>query len=296
MMNGDSRNQHDECKYLDQIRHILEKGYKREDRTGTGTLSVFGTQAHYNLRDGTFPLLTTKKVFWRAICEELLWFISGSTNANVLKEKGIRIWDGNSSKEYMESIGLSYPEEGDLGPVYGFQWRHFGAEYVDMSKDYCDKGVDQLKYVIKLINEKPWDRRIIISAWNPMDLSKMALPPCHCLAQFHVADGELFCHLYQRSGDMGLGVPFNIASYSLLTYMIAHVTGLKPGELIHTISDAHVYMNHIDVLKEQITRVPKPFPKLKIKREVKSIDDFKFDDFELIGYECHPPLKMKMAV
>ncbi|XP_054715058.1 thymidylate synthase-like [Uloborus diversus] len=293
-MNGDCR--HDEYQYLDQISLILNHGRVKDDRTGTGTKSYFGTQARYNLRNDTFPMLTTKKVFWRGVCEELLWFISGSTNANVLKEKGIHIWDGNSSKEFMQSQNLSYPEEGDLGPIYGFQWRHFGADYIDMSKDYTGQGVDQLSNVINLIKEKPHDRRMIISAWNPVDIPKMALPPCHCLAQFYVCDGELSCQLYQRSADMGLGVPFNIASYALLTYMIAHVTGLKPGDLVHTLGDAHIYSNHIEVLKEQITRTPKPFPKLRIKRDVKNIDDFIFSDFELIGYEHHPPIKMKMAV
>ncbi|KFM77583.1 hypothetical protein X975_19013, partial [Stegodyphus mimosarum] len=292
---GDDK-RHDEYQYLDLIRLILNHGRVKEDRTGTGTISYFGCQARYNLRNDTFPLLTTKKVFWRGICEELLWFISGSTNATILKEKGVHIWDANSSKEYMASIDLSYPEEGDLGPVYGFQWRHFGANYVDMNKDYTGEGVDQLAYVIKLIKENPNDRRIIMTAWNPVDIPKMALPPCHCLAQFYVCDGELSCQLYQRSSDMGLGVPFNIASYALLTKMIAHVTNLEPGDLVHTLGDAHIYLNHVEALQEQITRVPKPFPKLKIKRDVKNIEDFKFDDFELIGYECHPPIKMKMAL
>ncbi|GIY10639.1 thymidylate synthase [Caerostris darwini] len=245
---------------------------------------------------GTFPLITTKKVFWRGICEELLWFISGSTNANVLKEKNVHIWDANSCKEYMASLNLHYPLEGDLGPVYGFQWRHFGANYTNMSKDYTGEGVDQLQYVIRLIREKPYDRRMIISAWNPPDLPKMALPPCHCLAQFYVSNEELSCMLYQRSADMGLGVPFNIASYALLTHMIAHVTGLKTGDLVHTIGDAHVYLDHIDALKEQLTREPKLFPKLKIKKDTKNIEDFTFEDFKLIGYECHPPIKMKMSV
>lgn len=287
---------HDEYQYLDQISLILKSGHVKADRTGTGTVSYFGTQARYSLRDGTFPLLTTKKVFWRGICEELLWFISGSTNANVLKAKNVHIWDGNSSKEYMESLGLSYPEEGDLGPVYGFQWRHFGAEYIDMSTDYRGKGVDQLGNLIKTIKENPSDRRMIICAWNPVDLPKMALPPCHCLAQFYVCNGELSCQLYQRSADMGLGVPFNIASYSLLTHMLAHVTKLKPGDFVHTLGDAHVYLNHADALKEQLKREPRPFPKLRIKRQVENIEDFSFGDFELTGYNPHPPIKMEMSV
>ena len=204
-------------------------GNKREDRTGTGTLSLFGAQMRFSLRDGVFPLLTTKKVFYRGIAEELFWFIRGSTNAKELQEKNVRIWDGNSSREFLDSCGFTNREEGDLGPVYGFQWRHFGAEYVDMHADYEGKGVDQLSEVINRIKTKPSDRRIIMCAWNPADLNKMALPPCHCLVQFYVADGELSCQLYQRSADMGLGVPFNIASYALLTAMIAHVCDLVPA-------------------------------------------------------------------
>lgn len=211
----------------------------------------------FSLRDGVLPLLTTKRVFWRAVAEELLWFITGSTNVKDLQEKNVHIWDGNSTREFLDKNGLVDREEGDLGPIYGFQWRHFGADYKTCHDDYTGQGVDQLNEVIERIRNNPTDRRIIMSAWNVVDLPKMALPPCHCFVQFYVADGELSCQLYQRSADMGLGVPFNIASYSLLTYMIAQVTGLKPGDFIHTIGDAHVYLNHIEPLQEQASQIKK---------------------------------------
>ncbi|XP_078073177.1 thymidylate synthase [Mustelus asterias] len=285
----------DEHQYLHHIRNILETGFQKDDRTGTGTVSVFGLQARYNLRD-SFPLLTTKRVFWKGILEELLWFIKGSTNSNELSEKGVRIWDANGSRDYLDKQGFINREEGDLGPVYGFQWRHFGAEYKDMHTDYSGQGVDQLQYVIDTIKNNPEDRRIIMCAWNPKDLPQMALPPCHALCQFYVVNGELSCQLYQRSGDMGLGVPFNIASYSLLTYMIAHITGLKPGDFVHTLGDAHIYKNHIEALKIQLQREPRPFPKLKILRNVENINDFQAEDFKLEGYDPYPTIKMEMAV
>lgn len=281
---------------MDQVRFILEHGNRRQDRTGTGTISTFGTQSRYSLRNDTFPLLTTKRVFWRGVVEELLWFIRGSTNAKELQDKQVRIWDGNSSRQFLDGAGLNHHEEGDLGPIYGFQWRHFGAQYKDMHADYAGQGVDQLANVIHLIRTNPTDRRIIMSAWNPAALHEMALPPCHILAQFYVSDGELSCMMYQRSADMGLGVPFNIASYSLLTYMIAHITGLKPGEFIHTLGDAHIYSNHVDAVTKQLERLPRPFPKLFIKRQVADIDDFKSEDFELVDYNPYPPIKMEMSV
>ncbi|KRX80843.1 Thymidylate synthase, partial [Trichinella sp. T6] len=241
----------EELNYLKQLKDIIDHGVRKNDRTGIGTLSTFGTQSRYCLRDDNFPLLTTKRVFWRGVVEELLWFISGSTNAKQLSEKNVNIWDGNSSREFLDSRGLYNYEEGDLGPVYGFQWRHFGCPYSSMTADYKGKGYDQLQQCIKMIREEPESRRIIMTAWNPCDLEKVALPPCHCFVQFYVADGELSCQMYQRSADMGLGVPFNIASYSLLTRMIAHITSLKPGFFIHTIGDAHVYLTHVDALKVQ---------------------------------------------
>jgi thymidylate synthase len=262
---------------------------------GVGTVSIFGAQMRFNLRD-QFPLLTTKRVFWRAVAEELLWFIKGSTDAKLLQAKNVRIWDGNSTREFLDASGFHDRQVGDLGPVYGFQWRHFGAKYKTCDDEYQGQGVDQLKDVIERIKANPNDRRIILSAWNPVDIPQMALPPCHCLVQFYVANGELSCQLYQRSADMGLGVPFNIASYALLTYMIAHVTNLKPGDFVHTFGDAHIYTNHIGPLEEQIERKPRPFPQLNIKRQVTNIDDFKFEDFEVIGYDPYPPIKMEMAV
>jgi dihydrofolate reductase / thymidylate synthase len=289
----------EERQYLDLIRKILQEGVIRGDRTGTGTQSLFGAQMRFDLRHGQLPLLTTKKTFWRGVAEELLWFISGSTNANVLAEKNIHIWDGNGSKEFLESRGLGHREQGDLGPVYGFQWRHFGAKYVDMHTNYDGQGVDQLAECIDKIQNNPEDRRILMSAWNPFALDEMALPPCHLLCQFFVdtTKNELSCQLYQRSADMGLGVPFNIASYALLTHLIAHVTGRKPGELVHTLGDAHVYLNHIQPLQEQLEREPRPFPKLYINPEkTKSIDDFCYEDLEVVGYHPHKAISMKMAV
>lgn len=286
----------DESEYFRLLRDILERGKFKPDRTGTGTISLFGAQMRFSLRDNTMPLLTTKRVFWRGIVEELLWFISGSTNSNLLKEKGVHIWDANGSKEFLEKNGLGHREEGDLGPVYGFQWRHFGAEYDDMKTNYTGKGVDQLKELVDRIKRNPYDRRLILTAWNPKDIPIMALPPCHCLAQFYVNDNELSCQLYQRSADVGLGVPFNIASYSLLTHMMAQLTGLKAGDFVHTIGDAHIYKDHVDSLKEQMLRTPSEFPKINFRRQVDSIDSFKFEDIELIGYKPQAPIQMKMSV
>ncbi|XP_065828486.1 thymidylate synthase-like [Oscarella lobularis] len=286
---------HEEYEYLELVQRIIDRGSVKGDRTGTGTKSIFGTQMRFSLRD-SFPLLTTKRVYWKGVAEELLWFIRGCTNAKELSSKNVKIWDANGSREFLDALGMTEREEGDLGPVYGFQWRHFGAEYADMRTDYAGKGVDQLAEVIHKIKTNPNDRRIIMCAWNPADLPQMALPPCHALCQFYVCDGELSCQMYQRSADMGLGVPFNIASYSLLTCMIAHVCDLKPGDFIHTLGDAHVYLNHIEPLRAQLKRTPRRFPSLVFKRKVTDIDDFKFEDFEIVGYKPHPTIKMKMAV
>merc|ERR1719330_1087318 len=286
---------HEEYQYLDAIRDIIERGAHSGDRTGVGTRSTFGKMMRFSLQH-TFPLLTTKRVFWRGVAEELLWFVHGDTNAKHLSDKGIKIWDGNGSREFLDKRGLSHREEGDLGPVYGFQWRHFGAKYVDMHTDYTGQGVDQLAECIRTIKENPTDRRILLSAWNPADLSLMALPPCHMFCQFYVANGELSCLMYQRSCDMGLGVPFNIASYSLLTCMVAQVCGLKPGEFVHTMGNAHVYLNHIEPLKNQLTRTPRPFPVLKVNPDIIDIDNFQASDFELIGYNPLGKIAMEMAV
>jgi len=288
----------EEVQYLNMCRDIITNGVKRGDRTGTGTLSNFGAQMRFSLREDTLPLLTTKRTFWRGVAEELLWFVKGSTNANELAAKKIHIWDGNGSREFLDGRGLEHREVGDLGPVYGFQWRHFGATYKDMHTDYTGQGVDQLAECIDKIKNNPEDRRIILSAWNPADLGIMALPPCHMFCQFYVdtTKNEVSCQMYQRSADMGLGVPFNIASYALLTHMIAHVTGRKPGDFIHTIGDAHVYLNHVDALKVQLERSPRAFPKLKINSETRDIDGFSYEDFEVIGYNPHKTIAMKMAV
>ncbi|KAJ2900861.1 Thymidylate synthase [Coemansia aciculifera] len=291
----------EESQYLDLVRHILSSGELRDDRTGTGTLAVFAPpQLRFNLADDVFPLLTTKRVFWRGVVEELLWFIRGQTDAHILSDRGVHIWDGNGSRAFLDSRGLSAYREGDLGPVYGFQWRHFGAAYESADSPPAG-GVDQLADVIRKIRETPTDRRIIMTAWNPADLHKMALPPCHMFAQFFVShpgtpQATLSCQMYQRSCDIGLGVPFNIASYALLTRIIAHYTGLKPGWFVHCMGDTHVYSNHVDALKTQVERVPRPFPKLVIKRMPDNIEDFEIEDFELVGYNPHGKLPMEMAV
>ncbi|KAL3663915.1 hypothetical protein V7S43_010804 [Phytophthora oleae] len=293
----DNTTPHEEMQYVDLVRKILTEGAKRGDRTGTGTLSVFGAQMRFSLRNDVFPLLTTKRVFWRGVAEELLWFISGDTSAHTLQQKQIHIWDGNGSREYLDSRGLQDREVGDLGPVYGFQWRHFGAKYTSMHADYTGQGVDQLAEVIHKLRTNPTDRRIVLSAWNPADLNEMALPPCHMFCQFYVADGELSCQMYQRSADMGLGVPFNIASYALLTRLVAQVAGLKPGEFVHVIGDAHVYLNHVEPLQKQLKRTPRAFPTLHINsKKTSSIDDFKFEDFEVSNYNPHGTIKMAMSV
>uniref|UniRef100_A0A2K5PIQ4 Thymidylate synthase n=1 Tax=Cebus imitator TaxID=2715852 RepID=A0A2K5PIQ4_CEBIM len=281
--------------HLGQMEHILRGGVRKDDRTGTGTLSVFGMQARYSLRD-EFPLLTTKRCVLEGCFGGVAVLYQGTQKAKELSSKGVKIWDANGSRDFLDSLGFSAREEGDLGPVYGFQWRHFGAEYRDMDSDYSGQGVDQLQRVTDTIKTNPDDRRIIMCAWNPRDLPLMALPPCHALCQFYEVNGELSCQLHQRSGDMGLGVPFNTASYTLLTYVIAHITGLKPGDFVHTLGDAHIYLNHIKPLKIQLQREPRPFPKLKILRQVEKIDDFKAEDFKVEGCNPHPTIKMEMAV
>lgn len=285
-----------ESQYINLIKHILENGISKDDRTGVGTLSIFSYNMTFNLRE-SFPLLTTKKVYWKGVVEELLWFISGSTNSNILKEKGVKIWEGNSSREFLDSRGLSHYDQGDIGAGYGFQWRHFGAKYTNMYDNYEGKGIDQLKDVIYKIKNTPDDRRIIMSAWNPTDLDKMALPPCHIFVQFWVDTNkkELHSQMYQRSCDVGLGVPFNIASYALLTCIIAKLCDLTPGDFHYCMGDTHIYKNHIDAMKLQITREPYDFPKIKIK-DITDIDNIKFDDIELIDYKYYENIKMNMAV
>ncbi|VDM52225.1 unnamed protein product [Angiostrongylus costaricensis] len=286
----------DELQYLNQIREILQRGKRRTDRTNTGTLSIFGMQSRYSLRNGVLPLLTTKRVYWKAVVEELLWFIRGDTDSKRLSAKNVKIWDANGSREFLDSMGFTDRVVGDLGPVYGFQWRHFGAEYKGPDANYDGQGVDQLAEVIRQIRTTPDSRRIILSAWNPSDLNIMALPPCHTLCQFYVQDEELSCQLYQRSGDMGLGVPFNIASYSLLTHMIAHVCGLKAGDFVHTLGDAHVYISHVEALKTQLERTPTAFPTIEFGEGIREIDDFTSDKIFLRNYNPQGTIKMEMAV
>ncbi len=261
--------------YLDLLRHIRENGVMKEDRTGTGTQSVFGYQMRFNLQDG-FPLLTTKKVHLKSIIHELLWFISGDTNIGYLRENGVTIWD-----EWAD-------EHGNLGPVYGHQWRSWSCPN--------GKAIDQLSEVINLIQHNPNSRRMLVTAWNPAEVDQMALPPCHCLFQFYVANGKLSCQLYQRSADVFLGVPFNIASYALLTMMIAQVCGLEPGEFIHTTGDTHIYKNHFDQVALQLSREPRKLPTMKLNPNVKSIFDFKYEDFTLEGYDPWPAIKAPVAV
>jgi thymidylate synthase len=261
--------------YLDLMRHVLDHGVKKADRTGTGTLSVFGHQMRFDLAAG-FPLVTTKKVHLKSIVHELIWFLSGATNIAYLKEKGVSIWDAWAD------------DKGDLGPVYGAQWRSWPTP---------DGGsVDQIRQVVEQIRSNPDSRRLIVSAWNPAEIEKMALPPCHCLFQFYVAEGRLSCQLYQRSADVFLGLPFNIASYALLTMMVAQVTGLKPGEFIHALGDAHLYVNHLDQARLQLTRTPRPLPKMRLNAEIRSLFDFVYEDFALEGYDPHPHIRAEVAV
>ena len=261
--------------YLDMLNYIKENGVEKEDRTGTGTISVFGYQNRYDLSKG-FPLLTTKKVHWPSIVHELLWFIKGDTNVKYLQDNNVRIWN-----EWAD-------EDGDLGPVYGYQWRHW--------TNSRGQEIDQLQNVIDQIKNNPDSRRIIISAWNAGDLDQMALAPCHAFVQFYVANGKLSCQLYQRSADVFLGVPFNIASYSLLTHMIAQVCDLEVGEFIHTFGDLHIYKNHIQQVDLQLTREPKNLPQIKLNPEIKNIEDFTYEDIELIGYDPHPLIKGTVSV
>lgn len=285
----------EEFQYLDLIEDIIAQGNEKKDRTGTGTLSTFGNVMKFDLSH-SFPLLTTKRVFWKGVVEELLWFLKGSTNSNHLSEKGVKIWDANGSKEFLINNGFKNREQGDLGPVYGFQWRHAGAEYKDYKTDYTAKGIDQISDVIKMIKEDPDSRRMIVCSWNVKDISKMALPPCHTLFQFHTQDDKLNCLLYQRSCDVGLGLPFNIGSYALLTCLIAKMTGRKPGQFVHMIGDTHVYLNHVKPLRKQLLRKPDPFPILDIKYDPsKKIEDYSLEDFELNGYHPQKTIKMEMS-
>ena len=261
--------------YLDMMQHVRDKGARKEDRTGTGTLSVFGYQMRFDLSAG-FPMVTTKKLHTRSIIHELLWFLSGDSNTRYLKENGVSIWD-----EWAD-------ENGELGPVYGYQWRHWRTP--------DGREIDQIANLVESIRKKPDSRRHIVSAWNPADVDRMALPPCHALFQFYVADGRLSCQMYQRSADLFLGVPFNIASYALLTLMVAQVTGLQPGEFVLTLGDAHLYLNHLDQAREQLSRRTRPFPRMKLNPQVQDLFAFRYEDFTLEGYEPHPAIRAPIAV
>ncbi|WP_127089586.1 thymidylate synthase [Aquabacter cavernae] len=261
--------------YLDLLQRILDEGARKDDRTGTGTLSVFGHQMRFPLEEG-FPLVTTKKLHLKSIVHELLWFLAGDTNIRYLNENGVTIWD-----EWAD-------EQGELGPVYGHQWRSWPTP--------DGQAIDQIAQLLTDIRRNPDSRRLIVTAWNPADVPKMALPPCHCLFQFHVADGRLSCQLYQRSADVFLGVPFNIASYALLTQMVAQVCGLKAGDFVHTLGDAHLYLNHLDQAREQLSRPPRPLPVLKLNPEITDLFAFRYEDIAFEGYAPHPAIKAQVAV
>ena len=287
----------EEYQYLNLIRRVLRDGNIKSDRTNTGTRSLFGVHMRFDLSQH-FPLLTTKRVFVKGVICELLWMIQGRTDNHLLQKEKVHIWDGNGTRHFLDQLGLTDRAEGDLGPIYGFQWRHFGATYVNSQTDYAGKGVDQLMNIITTIKKNPNDRRLIISAWNATDLHLMALPPCHVLCQFYVSDGRLSCQMYQRSCDIGLGVPFNIASYAFLTHIVAHMTGLAVGEFVYCMGDAHIYNNHVAALEEQIKRRPYDMPTLKIQAAAGSrqrLEDWTIDDFLINNYQCHPPIKMDMA-
>lgn len=285
----------DEKKYLDLIKKVLEEGEIRNTRNSV-TKSLFSEKLDFDISE-SIPFITTKKLAWKTVIKELLWFLSGSTDNKKLLDQDVKIWLGNSTREYMDSVGFTEREVNDLGPVYGHQWRHFNAEYENQKSDYTNKGVDQIQQVIQLLKNDPMSRRIILTAWNPCQISQMNLPPCHMMCQFYVTSNkELSCMMYQRSADIGLGLPFNIASYAVLTYILGKLTNLKPKKLSITIGDAHIYENHIEALKEQITREPYQFPKLEInsEKEYTKVEDFNINDFKIINYECFDKLKMDM--
>ena len=282
--------------YLNLLRKLLEEGIPKDDRTGVGTLSIFGEQLKFNL-DKQFPLLTTKKVFTKAIIHELLFFIRGQTDSKILEKENVNIWKWNTTREFLDNRGLNDYEVGDLGPMYGFNWRHFNAEYKGCEGDYEGKGLDQLQNVINEIKQNPNSRRLLMTTFNPSVLDKSCLMPCHGISvQFYVNDGYLSCMMNQRSVDYCCGLPYNITSYSLLTYMIAHICDLKPKELIISGGDIHVYKTHIENARIQVDRVPMNFPKLEIKNKRSNIDDFDYDDFEIIEYNHHSSLKYEMAI
>ena len=288
---------HEEYQYLDLVKNIIEDGTYETGRNGNVRVKI-GSSMRFSLKDNKIPFLTTKRLAWKTCLKELLWFIKGDTNNKNLKRENVHIWDANGSRDFLDSRGLSHLEEDDLGPVYGHQWRHFNADYNNCYSDYTNKGIDQLRQVINALKDPSQrsSRRLIVSAWNPCQLDEMALPPCHLLMQFNVVSGnKLSCCLYQRSGDVGLGVPFNIASYSILTRIIASICDLEAHEFIYFLSNAHIYDDHIESLKEQITREPYDFPTLTIKEKIEDIDsEINIDNFILNNYNFHSKINMKM--
>ena len=288
---------HEEYQYLNLINDILEYGENVESRNGK-TKFIFGAAMHFSLENSTIPILTTKKTAWKTCLKELLWFIGGKTDNNMLKNQGVSIWNANATRSFLDKRGLTHLDVDDLGPVYGHQWRHFNAKYTNCNEDYTGKGIDQLNYIIQHLKnpENRGSRRMIMTAWNPQQLDEMALPPCHILAQFNVKDGnKLSCSLYQRSGDVGLGVPFNIASYSFLTCLIAKHCDLEPYDFSYFLGNTHIYDNHIGPLKEQLHREPLSFPTLRIERKYEKIDDYKVEDFIISDYNHHGIIKMDMS-
>jgi thymidylate synthase len=293
---------HQEHAYLQLLDKVLKNGKLRNDRTGTGTLSLFGEQMRFDISE-SIPVLTTKFVPWKSCIKELLWFLKGQTDVSILQQQGVRIWDGNSSRDFLDKRGLSHLPEGDIGAGYSFQWRHCGAEYKTCKDDYTGKGFDQIQFILNELRTNPESRRLYMTSWNAADIDKMALPPCHLSAQFYVdfdEDGtkHLSCQMYQRSVDTFLGCPWNIMSYSVLTYILAKMTGMKPRELIMCLGDTHIYSNHIAQVKEQLTREPYPFPRLVLSDAVsnKCVDNLDLDDFQLEGYKYHPAIKATMAI
>jgi thymidylate synthase len=301
--NCDTPEQHDEYQYLNLVNDILENGIMEKGRNGN-TLSVFGAAMHFSLENGKIPILTTKKTAWKTCLKELLWFIRGDTNNEHLQDEGVHIWDGNASREFLDSRGLVNNRVGDLGPIYGHQWRYFNADYKTCDADYSGQGVDQLQEIIDTLKnpETRTSRRMVMTAWNPCKLNEMALPPCHIMCQFNVTEGnKLSCSMYQRSGDVGLGVPFNIASYSFLTHLLAKHTGLEAHDFVYFLGNCHIYEEHIEPLKEILKRDPYEFPTLRINikdiqtRETReNISDYKVEDFEVTGYKSHEVIKMPM--
>ena len=285
-----------ESQYLNLVKRIISNGSLQKTRNGI-TYALIGETMKFPLDNGTLPLLTTKRMPWKSCLHELLWFIRGETDNKILLKNKVRIWSDNASREFLDSRGLHYLKENDLGPIYGHQWRHFNAPYNGCEKNYEGEGIDQLANIIHSLKDKneKYSRRLILSAWNPCQIHEMALPPCHTLIQFHVTDEDsLSCSLYQRSGDIGLGIPFNIASYGFLTHLIAHHCNLKPKEFIHFIGNAHIYEEHIDGLSEQIKRDPSEPPKIIINKLKKNIEDYRIEDFDVLGYKANPPIKMRM--